>query len=119
MSPSTPPVTPLTSVYNCSLQSRGASLLVTLDTSILLSLRDRDRPDEVGVVTLPSPRPGATAPSVLNEESVSRETRSSEPRGPRPSLSGIGTTPPASPGSAHDASTCGRPYPSGHAAVSH
>ncbi|KAG2877065.1 hypothetical protein PC114_g23859 [Phytophthora cactorum] len=30
MSPSTSPVTPLTSVYNCSLQSRGASLLVTL-----------------------------------------------------------------------------------------
>ncbi|KAG3047671.1 hypothetical protein PI125_g26820 [Phytophthora idaei] len=90
MSPSTPPVTPLTSVYNCSLQSRGASLLVTLDTSsdvtdalrlILLSLRDRDRPDEVGVVTSPSPRPGATAPSVLNEKSVSRETRSSEPCG--------------------------------------
>ncbi|KAG3116419.1 hypothetical protein PI125_g4663 [Phytophthora idaei] len=94
MSPSTPPVTPLTSVYNCSLQSRGASLLVTLDTSsdvldatdalrlIPLSLRDRDRPDEVGVVTSPSPRPGATLPSVLNEESVSRETRSSEPCGP-------------------------------------
>ncbi|KAG2777509.1 hypothetical protein Pcac1_g12327 [Phytophthora cactorum] len=94
MSPSTPPVTPLTSVYNCSLQSRGASLLVTLDTSsdvldvtdalrlIILSLRDRDRPDEVGVVTSPSPRPGATALSVLNEESVSRETRSSEPCGP-------------------------------------
>ncbi|KAG3129428.1 hypothetical protein PC128_g26866 [Phytophthora cactorum] len=57
MSPSTSPVTPLTSVYNCLLQSRGASLLVTLDTSsdvldvtdalrlILLSLRDRARSD--------------------------------------------------------------------------
>ncbi|KAG2831075.1 hypothetical protein PC113_g20998 [Phytophthora cactorum] len=94
MSPSTSPVTPLTSVYNCSLQSRGASLLVTLDTSsdvldvtdalrlILLSLRDLDRPDEVGVVTSPSPRSGATSLSVLKEEPVSRETRSSEPCGP-------------------------------------
>ncbi|KAG2884662.1 hypothetical protein PC129_g8924 [Phytophthora cactorum] len=94
MSPSTPPVTPLTSVYNCSLQSRGASLLVTLNTSfdvldvtdalrlILFSLRDRDWQDEVGVVTSPSPRPGAAAPSVLNEKSVSRETRSSEQCGP-------------------------------------
>ncbi|KAG2764726.1 hypothetical protein Pcac1_g23733 [Phytophthora cactorum] len=94
MSPSTSPVTPLTSVYNCSLQSRGASLLDTLDTSsdvldvpdalclILLSLRDRDRPDEVGKVAAPSPHPGATEPAVLNEESVSREPRSSEPCGP-------------------------------------
>ncbi|KAG2785533.1 hypothetical protein Pcac1_g4826 [Phytophthora cactorum] len=94
MSPSTPPVTPLTSAYNRSLQSRGASLLVTLDTSsnvldvtdalrlIFLSHRERDRPDEVGVVTSPSPRPGATAPSVLNEESVSLEPRSSDPCGP-------------------------------------
>ncbi|KAG2960750.1 hypothetical protein PC118_g22349 [Phytophthora cactorum] len=94
MSPSTSPVTPLTTVYNCSLQSRGASLLDTLDTSsdVLdvtdalrltpLLLRGRDRPDEVGVVTSPSPRPGATTPSVISEESVSRETRNSEPCGP-------------------------------------
>ncbi|KAG3002810.1 hypothetical protein PC123_g20267 [Phytophthora cactorum] len=33
MSPTTSPATPLTSVYNCSQQSCGTSLLVTLDTS--------------------------------------------------------------------------------------
>ncbi|KAG3009665.1 hypothetical protein PC123_g15603 [Phytophthora cactorum] len=80
MSPSTSPVTPLTGVYNCSLQSRRVLLLVTLDTTSdildvtdalrLLLLRGRDRPEEVGVVTSPSPCPGVTAPSVPNEESV-------------------------------------------------
>ncbi|KAG2780814.1 hypothetical protein Pcac1_g8932 [Phytophthora cactorum] len=131
MSPSTPPVTPLTIVYNSSLQSRGASLLVTLDTwsdiidvkdalrLILLSLRDRDQPDEVGVVTSPSPRPGATSPSVLNEGSMSRETRSSEHAVHNPRSVVSAPLHLHLPGSAHDASTCGRPCPSGHAAVSH
>ncbi|ETM39162.1 hypothetical protein L914_14658 [Phytophthora nicotianae] len=94
MSPSTFPVTLFTSVYSCSQQSRGVSLLVTMDTSsdakdvtdvlclLLLSLRDRARPDEGGAVTYPPPPPGAATPTFLDEETVSRETLGSEPCGP-------------------------------------
>ncbi|KAE8988636.1 hypothetical protein PR002_g21703 [Phytophthora rubi] len=73
------PVIPFTSVYNCSLQSRGASPLNTLDTSsgvedaadalrlIILLLRARDRVEEDDMAISPSPRPGADAPSAVGD----------------------------------------------------
>ncbi|KAE9154312.1 hypothetical protein PF006_g1631 [Phytophthora fragariae] len=79
ISPSTSPVTPFTSVYNWSPQSRGAFPHNTLDTSsgvedaadalrLVLPLhRAQDRMEEGDMAISPSPRPGADAPSAAGD----------------------------------------------------